>query len=350
MSATVRVAGLRDLSPVIRQLGGDPLQIYRECGVDPELFEDDEAIISYRKVIHLLEHTSLALGAPDLGLRLASGWQLDILGPLALAMQNSRTVEDALHCAASHLFFHSSALELEIRSDGETTDLRLDIHLPGVSHEDMPQVEDKSIGFLHRILSMLAGETYRPSQVTLSHEPLAPARIYRNFFGVPVSFSGHSNVIRANTDCLATRIRGQNEKLHRIALNYLQAQYPTPHDTVSSRVRIAVRSTLGTASCNRADIARSLGMHPRTLQRHLKSEGVSFNELRDKVRCEQAEHYLRDTQIPLAQVAGIIGYSDQSMLTRSCRRWFGETPRQMRTAVPLRETGEDRRISSGRIR
>ncbi|MEJ2604936.1 MAG: AraC family transcriptional regulator ligand-binding domain-containing protein, partial [Gammaproteobacteria bacterium] len=82
MSSTVRVAGLRDLPAIVQRLGGDPLQICRECGVDPALFEDDDALIPFRKVVHLMEHAALTLGVPDLGLRLAAVWKLDILGPL----------------------------------------------------------------------------------------------------------------------------------------------------------------------------------------------------------------------------------------------------------------------------
>jgi AraC-like DNA-binding protein len=35
----------------------------------------------------------------------------------------------------------------------------------------------------------------------------------------------------------------------------------------------------------------------------------------------------------LGQIAGLLGYSEQSVLSRSCRRWFGRSPRGLRTGV-----------------
>lgn len=71
-------------------------------------------------------------------------------------------------------------------------------------------------------------------------------------------------------------------------------------------------------------------MHPRTLNRHLQQEGETFDGIRDRIRRERVEYYLSRTTTPLSQVAGMIGYSEQSILTRSCKRWFGESPRQVR--------------------
>jgi AraC-like DNA-binding protein len=51
------------------------------------------------------------------------------------------------------------------------------------------------------------------------------------------------------------------------------------------------------------------------------------------VRRETAEHYLRDTDISLSHLTRELGYAEQSVLTRSCRRWFGCGPSSYRNAV-----------------
>ncbi|MGN6724025.1 MAG: helix-turn-helix domain-containing protein, partial [Marmoricola sp.] len=52
----------------------------------------------------------------------------------------------------------------------------------------------------------------------------------------------------------------------------------------------------------------------------------------DDVRRAEAERYLRDTDMPLGQLAGVLGFSEQSVLSRACRRWFGASPTQVRRA------------------
>ena len=56
----------------------------------------------------------------------------------------------------------------------------------------------------------------------------------------------------------------------------------------------------------------------------------------DDVRRELAERYLRDTRITLSHLARELGYAEQSVLTRSCRRWFGRGPAAYRKELQPR--------------
>ena len=76
--------------------------------------------------------------------------------------------------------------------------------------------------------------------------------------------------------------------------------------------------------------ADDLGIHPRTLQRRLKEEGESFESIKDAVRREAALKYLRQRSLPLIQVAAALGYSETSVLSRSCYRWFAASPKKLR--------------------
>jgi len=71
-------------------------------------------------------------------------------------------------------------------------------------------------------------------------------------------------------------------------------------------------------------------MHPRTLQRQLKEEKITFEEIREEVYKNATLRYLRDTTIPLKQLAGALGFSEQSALSRACERWFNESPSKIR--------------------
>ncbi|MNF17228.1 HTH-type transcriptional regulator VirS [compost metagenome] len=38
--------------------------------------------------------------------------------------------------------------------------------------------------------------------------------------------------------------------------------------------------------------------------------------------------YLKESDLTLIQIAGILGYSDQSAFTRAFQRWYGVSPRE----------------------
>ena len=73
-------------------------------------------------------------------------------------------------------------------------------------------------------------------------------------------------------------------------------------------------------------LAKQFALHPKTFQRRLTAEGTTFGTLVEQARRELADHYLRETDLELTQIARELGYAEQSVLSRSCRRWFGEPP------------------------
>jgi AraC-like DNA-binding protein len=78
------------------------------------------------------------------------------------------------------------------------------------------------------------------------------------------------------------------------------------------------------------EVADKLGLSSWSLQRRLREEGSSFTALVDQVRCEMATHYLQQKQLPISEMALLLGYSEVSAFSRAFRRWFGISPRQWR--------------------
>ncbi len=73
-------------------------------------------------------------------------------------------------------------------------------------------------------------------------------------------------------------------------------------------------------------IAHELDINARTLQRRLAQDGISFRQLLDECSRQQAETYLREHQLPVAEVSRRLGYSDSAHFVRAFRRWTGVSP------------------------
>src|SRR3546814_18636327 len=102
---------------------------------------------------------------------------------------------------------------------------------------------------------------------------------------------------------------------------------------------------LASGNCTNAEVASKLNMHPRTLQRRLKEEGSSFEAIKDDVRRDVAARYLSESDLPLTRISSLLGYSESSVLNRSCPRWFAKSPRQIRGGA-----ASDEEIGSARWR
>ena len=121
--------------------------------------------------------------------------------------------------------------------------------------------------------------------------------------------------------------------MRELAEGYLKSLGPPTDDSFTVRVTGMTRGLLTSGDCTPEQAARALGVHARTLQRHLKEEGTSFETIKDDLRREMAETLLAQPDVPFSHITYMLNYADTSALSRSCRRWFGETPRAHRARL-----------------
>ena len=113
----------------------------------------------------------------------------------------------------------------------------------------------------------------------------------------------------------------------------LDSRSPAAATAVSTQVRAFILSLLVEGDCTHKRVASALGLHPRTLQRRLRQEGESFQSIKDSVRREVALRYLQQPNASLVRLTEILGYSETSVLSRSCNRWFATSPRRLRSMI-----------------
>jgi len=69
-----------------------------------------------------------------------------------------------------------------------------------------------------------------------------------------------------------------------------------------------------------------MGLRKGVLKAALGRRDVSFTELRDGIRFEQAIAHLAGNDLPLAEIGMLLGFSEESSFFRAFKRWSGETP------------------------
>jgi AraC-like DNA-binding protein len=335
MGPVVRAASLRGLPALVDGLGSDPDALLARFGVTREAVASDDAVIGVRSAGLLLETAAAELERPDLGLLLAERQDAGVLGPLAVAIENARTLGEALASASRFLFVHSPALSIAQVPDPEEVRGVLAVRYgaadpSGATQPLPPQAADLGLGLLHRIILLLHGGPYGLRSAHLAHPPLVPVTRYTEFFGADVRFARPAAVLRLPAALTSAPVAGGDRLLRTLALDYLESHFAEPGQTVAGRVRGALARSLGSAPPQVGDVARLLRLHPRTLQRHLAAEGTTFERVLDEVRRDAAHRLITTTDLPFAQVAAMLGLAAQSGLTRAVRRWFGATPTRLR--------------------
>ncbi|UZE95333.1 AraC family transcriptional regulator [Alkalimarinus alittae] len=101
----------------------------------------------------------------------------------------------------------------------------------------------------------------------------------------------------------------------------------------AAKVREHILKAPGHTSIERS--AERLSMSSRYLRQQLAEENTSFREISNDVRLGYADLYLRETPMPLCEIANKLGFGDQASFTRAYRSWTGKTPGETRKASKL---------------
>lgn len=330
--AHIRSACLRGLRATVAELGGDADLLARTAGVPVEALDSDDVLITERAAATLLEVAAATLRCPDLGLRVGSRQDITMLGSLAVAIQHSPTLGDAMECTSRYLFVHSGSLSLTVGPDpyGERGVAAL---LYGPADATGPvQGTDSGLAFVHRTITYLAGGPYGLRSVELPYRPAAPLAVHEALYGAPVRAGRDvpAAVLRVPRHLMHHAMGAVNENLRQLALAFLAEQAPALVPAVTPRVTAAVQESLGTRPVEVGAVAALLALHPRTLQRRLEAEGTTFATVVDDVRRHTARRLLTTTDLAIGQVAHLVGFAEQSALSRAARRWWGESPRAVR--------------------
>ena len=77
-------------------------------------------------------------------------------------------------------------------------------------------------------------------------------------------------------------------------------------------------------------VATAMHQSTRTLQRRLAERNLTWQHMLDNTRMQLARQYLNDRALSVAEIAVLLGFSEQSAFTRAFKRWTGQTPLSFR--------------------
>lgn len=324
MHTLTRSASLTDYEHVARSVGLDPFRMLRMAGLPATVLNDPNLMISADSVGWLLEESARLSGQEAFGLLLAETRSLANLGMLALVLREEPTLHAAMKSCVRYMRLHNAGVQLRLDDAGDVVLLHMGANMqpPGVWRQTIEQ--SAGIGF--RMFRALSGNTFRPTRICFAHERPASLEVHHRVLGTAIEFSQECNAIVCRGRDLDMPIPAADPTLNREVKRWLDMQLANLRDEPAQRARQIVRMLLPSGLCSVDQVAQHLGMHRRTLNRHLAAEGESVTTIINAVRAELAEEYLANSKRRLYEVAELLGFSSAGDFSRWFRSQFGKTP------------------------
>lgn len=278
---------------------------------------------------HMLHSVAAQDPRPALGLAIAKGVQPAHVGLLAYLGLSCATLGDALLQFQRYhrLAYDGSALYIEQQGMSLKISWGMEAGCPG------QLVDETAIGLLYQIFSQLvAPRRLVFESIAFINTPPQRRQAYQEFFGCPVIFEAPRTIILLPISQLNVPLARPDAALQAILDQQAAALLDTlpRHDLFDRELQGLLVEAVHIGQVNIEHVAAKMGLSVRALQRRLNQRQTNYQARLDQVRQTLADQYLKDKGLGLADIALLLGYSEQSAFQRAYKHWTGKTPNQAR--------------------
>lgn len=347
-SATGGIARL--VSARLRRSGIPLIPLLSKAGLTVEQIDNQSARLTVRSQIRLLELAADALRDDLLGFHLARDYDLREIGLLYYVLASSEILNEALHRIARYSGIANEGVSLEFRA---TRQAIIALNYVGVERQpDRHHIEFWLVSLV-RMCRQFANRRLLPSRIRVIHHRNRTPAALRSFLGCKIEFSSAMDEVVFPETVKLMPIGTYDPYLNKLLIKYCEEALDRRgpgRTTLRSSVENAIAPLLPHGKARAVEIARQMGMSHRSLARKLSSEGLTFSEIANELKVNLARHYLRDSNLPISEVAWLLGYREVSAFTHACKHWTGMTPRQLRAhgkPASADRSGKSRQRSTG---
>jgi AraC-like DNA-binding protein len=322
-----RVGVLAGLPALVSELGGSTEQVFAGSGLAASELRPDR-YISMSLFVELLQRAVTTTGRSDFALQLGLRQTPLSLGPVGKLMTLAPTLGEALSDFVSFQISNSRGAAVYLHRMGDDFALGIGIYDRAQQASSLPY--DLSMGVGCSLVRELTHGQTAPQEILLNRrEPKDPAP-YHRLAQCPVRFDQAQCCIILSRQQLACKLPSADAAARVMLLKQLNEALSAAPWGIAGKVRHALRPALLQGRDSLREVAQAVGLHHRSLERHLRQEGASFDALKDEVRFTLAKELLALTSLPVGEIGASLGYGAHSTFVHAFQRWAATTPTKWR--------------------
>lgn len=324
--ARVGLAKVVVLSPFTSFLaaGGCPLERHlTSFGIDPRHLANPDCLVPLHWACDFIDGLGRLEGIDEIGFEVGSRSSITDLGSFGGILAQSLTLKDLVERMLIWVPHFDSGAKIWIEPGSANGFLRL-----CVEHDaEAGRSAADAFGLLILIdaVRMALGPDWKPE-----HFWIDPAAGNPRAYEALDSGDAHPNTTHFAFEIPKAKL-GMPLQARRTAPSVdKQLESTAPKESLIGSLTQAIESSLGSRLPVVQEAAALAGMSPRSLQRLLGRQGLSYRNLVDRIRYRHATAMLTEDNLPISEISRHLGYQSAANFTHAFRRWTNESPTAFR--------------------
>lgn len=329
MKPSIRSSVLFGYSELAISLDLNPLKMIRTVGLPGESLSQSDLMLPVDRVCALFELSAENSGQPSFGLALSKQRRLSHLGQLGLFLRDQPTLGHMVRALENYSKVHNDALTFASVEKDQYTNFYMETKVD--SDILTRQFSEFMMGSAFKICQAVFTDASRKMKICFRHGPPSKLQQYIDFFGFKPLFNFEFNGLTYKSSLNDQVNSYADPTFCQQTLSILQAlKTSVIAANISDDVRRAVIQLLPSGQCSAQEVAACLGVDRRTVHRQLAAENQNFSSVIDSVRQEISARHVLESDLPIADIAPLLGFKSASALVTWYRRQFGSSPMQHR--------------------
>jgi len=311
--------------------GVDRVKLLAQVGLDPEKLKDPDNRIHGKTLGALVQAATELSGDDNFPLYWAKNFQPEYIGLVRYIVMYSPSLREGFISANKYMRIIGDTFTYHLADTGDITALEINI----LDDDVLPYKRFMMEGHMARLAMLfreLFGKKVNPISVHFEHNVPSSRKALDDFFNCDIEFAAPQYKLRVPKSLMDSPIAMANPQLNSMLLHQADELLATITDseTMGRKVSKEVMNLISKNEASLENVAKCIGVRERTIQRQLKMEGYSFNELRKNVRIEMANQYLLKRDFSISEIAYLLGFSEPSAFHRFFKKLTGKTPKSFR--------------------
>lgn len=294
-----------------------------------EFLEDPQAMATADEMARLFEAAALLYGKEDFSIVLPKGLAESRFSPTSLAFTLGSNLAEGIENVAKYKALCGPAKLNVLQSEG-VLNLSLETGANyGTLASDAAVME---FVWLIETCRSAASRKVVPSKVILPGRPTNLSGVQK-FFGTQIEISGQASLQLTEDDYLAANISHIPGVMGSIKMELDRLLKKTKASSLwSDRCTLEVANLFPSRRMSVSEVARRLGVAPRTLQRKIALEGASFQSIVSAERLKLAKFYLSNTKLNHDEVSALLGFNEPNSFFRFFKQKTNISPSEFRAS------------------
>ncbi len=303
-------------------------------GLTPEQLEDADMPLPLEKGFAAFEAAGACAGRPAVGIEYALKFAVGATGATGFAVANAGTVRVALQTISRFIPLVASLQFSRYEEDDEAGSIAW--RFVGVPIAPRVQSTLWSNAVMIERVRVVLPPDWKPLAVWFDFDRPRDGFAYEHHFGQGVRFGQPHNKLAFQAGLLDRPMQNANPRIFELMTRLAEIEQHRRGTDISdfeSNARSAIAQMLGEGQTSITDLAAAMNVDISHLRQSMKDQNLDFRALVEDVRKERARNLLIESDVSITTIAFALGYSDSSIFTRACNKWFEMAPRDLRNAA-----------------